>query len=331
MLKKAWFYPSFVLLCLSGWTIYVLDTGFLAELSNYWSIMLTMVFGSFIAGASSEGGGAVAFPVMTLALNIAPQVARNFSLAIQSIGMTAASLYIIGSGIKIENKAVLWGSIGGIFGIFISSMLFTGLFSPVHLKLFFVSLWLAFGYALYRINKNHGSMTLVELPRLGSIDKLKLVGFGLIGGMVTGLIGNGIDILLFCLLTLHYGISEKISTPTSVVLMTINTITGMLIHSFIIRDFVEGAEAFNYWIACIPIVVFGAPLGAWFISKLNRQIIASILYTIIVVQFITAYVVLYVRGQMNAQLLIFSLGVLSLGLVLFYWISRRRRRSTTAV
>ena len=35
---------------------------------------------------TSEGGGAVAFPVMTLALEIPPAVARDFSLMIQSCG-----------------------------------------------------------------------------------------------------------------------------------------------------------------------------------------------------------------------------------------------------
>jgi hypothetical protein len=38
------------------------------------------------SGMTSEGGGAVAFPVMTLALGIPPAVARDFSLMIQSCG-----------------------------------------------------------------------------------------------------------------------------------------------------------------------------------------------------------------------------------------------------
>ena len=45
-----------------------------------------MIFGSMVAGATSEGGGAVAFPVMTLALKIAPSIARDFSLMTQSCG-----------------------------------------------------------------------------------------------------------------------------------------------------------------------------------------------------------------------------------------------------
>ncbi|HRV81343.1 MAG TPA: hypothetical protein P5218_07905, partial [Planctomycetota bacterium] len=35
-----------------------------------WFMSVTMVVGSFIAGATSEGGGAVAFPVMTLLFKI---------------------------------------------------------------------------------------------------------------------------------------------------------------------------------------------------------------------------------------------------------------------
>lgn len=47
---------------------------------------VTMLLGSFVAGITSEGSGAVAFPVMTLALHLNPQVARDFSIMIQSVG-----------------------------------------------------------------------------------------------------------------------------------------------------------------------------------------------------------------------------------------------------
>jgi len=47
---------------------------------------ITMIFGSMVAGATSEGGGAVAFPVMTLVLKIKPTIARDFSLMTQSCG-----------------------------------------------------------------------------------------------------------------------------------------------------------------------------------------------------------------------------------------------------
>jgi len=52
---------------------------------------------------TSEGGGAVAYPVMTLAFNIKPSVARDFSLIIQSCGMTAAAFTILFMVRKCDN------------------------------------------------------------------------------------------------------------------------------------------------------------------------------------------------------------------------------------
>ena len=51
--------------------------------------------GQLVLGMTSEGGGAVAFPVMTLALGIKPSVARDFSLMIQSCGMMMLSTHFL--------------------------------------------------------------------------------------------------------------------------------------------------------------------------------------------------------------------------------------------
>ena len=61
-----------------------------AQVAGYWA-SITMVFGSMIAGATSVGGGAVAFPVFTLALGVTPLVARDFSLMIQTVGALRCS------------------------------------------------------------------------------------------------------------------------------------------------------------------------------------------------------------------------------------------------
>ncbi len=61
---------------------------FFSYFPDRYLLSITMVFGATIGGMTSEGGGAVAFPVMTLALGIKPSVARDFSLMIQSCGKT---------------------------------------------------------------------------------------------------------------------------------------------------------------------------------------------------------------------------------------------------
>jgi hypothetical protein len=67
-----------------------------------------MVFGATIGGMTSEGGGAVAFPVMTLALGIKPAVARDFSLMIQSCGKHLRSQQFITGFIAFWQIVLFW-------------------------------------------------------------------------------------------------------------------------------------------------------------------------------------------------------------------------------
>jgi hypothetical protein len=79
-----------------AWAVVGGNAAFHALFAN-WRVAVTMVFGSLVGGGTSEGGGAIAFPVFTKLLHIAAPIARNFSLAIQTVGMGAASLAILTS------------------------------------------------------------------------------------------------------------------------------------------------------------------------------------------------------------------------------------------
>jgi uncharacterized membrane protein YfcA len=301
---------------LTVWGIYVYSYSKLDLFSDNWPISLLMVFGSFIAGASSEGGGAIAFPGLTLIFNTPPEVARNFSLAIQSIGMSAASIAIIKMKLPVEKRAILYAAIGGFLGILLGAYFIAPFIPAKPAKLFFVSVWLSFGLALWLINRDKTREVQTKIIDFTKSDGYKLIFFGFIGGVITSIFGSGIDILTFCLLTLHFKISEKVATPTSVILMTTNTIAGFLIHILLIRDF--QAIAFDYWLVCIPVVVIFAPLGAYFISGRSRRFIAGLLITIIMVQFLGAMIIL----KPDFYLSLFCLVVFILGSVFFWLLSQ---------
>lgn len=273
--------------------------------SESWSLFLrdwymtgTMIFGSFIAGASSEGGGAIAYPVMTLGFQIAPDVARNFSLAIQSIGMTAATLWILAKRISIE-KTYLWLAMsGGTLGIILATYFIVPLVAPAYAKMVFVSFWLSFGIALFVINHIGKRDTVTSLSSLNRRQKSELFFIGFLGGMLSAIFGNGIDICTFAFVTLKYNLSEKIATPTSVILMASNAIVGTVIHFFFIRDMQP--EAVDFWLVCIPVVILGAPFGAYIVNKIKRLAIAYLLYVIIVAQFIAAIFIIQPSGVLIA-------------------------------
>ena len=65
---------------------------------------------------TSEGGGAVAFPVMTLVFSIKPAIARDFSLMIQSAGMSAAAFTIYFMKVQLEWHSLILCTLGGLGG-----------------------------------------------------------------------------------------------------------------------------------------------------------------------------------------------------------------------
>lgn len=298
------------------WIIYMAVTSQWFLFAKNWFMSLTMVFGSFIAGASAEGGGAVAFPAMTLIYRITPAVARNFSLAIQSIGMTAAAWLIIRNRYKIEYKYLVPASIGGTLGIILGTYYLVPLVPVPFVKMLFVTFWLSFGIVLYYINHVDKRIVVNELNTVPVFDFVLLIIVGIFGGGLSSLLGSGLDIFSFSYITMRYHLSEKVATPTSVVIMAINTVIGFLLHILIIGDF--GPEEFHYWLVCIPIVVWGAPLGAYFISKRTRHFIARFLYLIISAQFIGAWLIIKPEGS----LLYFTAVIFVFGILFFFYFSR---------
>ena len=96
MLKnRTYLYFKIAVVILVLWLCYFTYANQWHLLQKLWMIPATMTFGSFIAGFSAEGGGAVAFPVFTKLLHVLPSDAKQFSLLIQSVGMTMASIFII--------------------------------------------------------------------------------------------------------------------------------------------------------------------------------------------------------------------------------------------
>jgi uncharacterized protein len=317
-------YFVFLITVLCCWGGYVWQHQPIAMIfAREWAAMLTMVFGSFIAGASPEGSAAIAYPIFTLLLKISPDATRNFAFAIQSIGMSSATLLIIGLRLKVEWNYIKFVTLGGVFGLIFGTAYIVPLISPLLAKLFFVSLWLSFGIALWRENRHSQRQVFDAIQDFQKNDKIRLVAFGVVGGVISSIFGTGINIFTFCLMTIYYRVNEKVATPSSVIIMTAETLLGFFLHTQILHDFNQ--KSFELWLACIPVVVFFAPLGAFVISKLPRKSIAQILYVILVTQFVGAMWVI----RPNAVQALLSVATLLSGLLLFGYLAKLKRTTNT--
>ena len=222
-----------LILLVSIYTAWLLIQGVNSALTNFIeqiSIAITMVFGSFVAGGTALGGGAVAFPVMTKVLNIEPATAKVFSLAIQSFGMTAASLTIIFGGIKYYRSVVLLALIGAIPGVFLSLLFIADLVPRLATKSIFSIFLLVFAITLLRSHwRGNQQLTIAVNCKKSS---LIVIATAFLGGMVSGLIGSGADIAIFALLMLYFKADIKLATATSVLIMAVTSVIASIVNSF---------------------------------------------------------------------------------------------------
>lgn len=261
-----------------------------------WYMTVTMLVGSTIAGATSEGGGAVAFPMMTLAFGILPSVARDFSFMIQSVGMTSAAFAILYMRVKVEVRALVYCTLGGVAGIIFGLEQVAPSLTPAYSKMYFVCIWFGFAFSLFWLNRNYHRRVFEEIPDFEAFSKfgiswraLVLLASGFVGGIFSSISGAGIDFCCFSILTLLFRVSEKIATPTSVILIAINTCVGFLYQNFI-NGGVHG-QAWGFFAVCVPVAVIGAPFGSCVGSHFHRLVLAFMVYIVDVAQFILALIV----------------------------------------
>ncbi|MDJ0634868.1 MAG: sulfite exporter TauE/SafE family protein [Xenococcaceae cyanobacterium MO_188.B29] len=304
-----------ILVALTVWTIWLILTGPIQALSNLilnWKAALTMIFGSMVAGGTSMGGGAVAFPVFTKVLHVPPSEAKVFSLAIQSIGMSAASLTIVAMKTKVEWRFIRWASLGGIPGIILGSVFLAPVLPSNVIKFSFTMMVCSFALVLFALNRTRRRRNLA-IPSWGKREQVFSLVAGLWGGVVSGLVGSGMDIVGFSVMILLFGLCEKVSTPTSVILMAINAVVGFILHQYFIGDFVEPVT--NYWLAAVPVVVVGAPTGAILCNFMKRKTIVRMMISLILIESVSSFLLI----PLTAKLLCSSLFVFAIFSSIYYW------------
>jgi uncharacterized membrane protein YfcA len=290
---RIYLYPSVLFLIYLVWGTYLFVAERWSIFGDWWPMSLTMAFGSFVAGATAAGGAAVAFPVFTKLLQIPAEDARTFGLMIQSAGMTMASLVILTRRIKILPDVVSWVSVGGALGMVVGSLLIP--IPPPYPKILFTFVIASFGIALTISRwlfqwEPHNDFCVGGWPR-----RLLFIAIGVIGGIFASNTGSGIDMLTFIVLTLVFGVNEKVGTPTTVIIMAINSLIGFFIHGAVIQDI---GIVWEYWLACVPVVILGAPLGAYVAGRVGRDAIIYLLLTLILAELTTTILLIPFTSDM---------------------------------
>ena len=234
-------------------------------LAHQWYYPAMMVAGAFVAGFTPEGGGAVAFPVLNVFLHVDRVLARDFSMMIQSVGMTSASIYILShkdTVLKDYKPLLVFIPV-----CFIGFLLGMATLQQIHVYLiqaFFLCLSATFVTA-YFFSSHRGTLT--HLLTKSTMDHVYLGIILILGGMVSSLFGTGGDVILYTLLVTRFHMTAKISTRMSIVLQAAISILGYSYRAF--YDHGLSNYQIRTWLCAAPVVLFMAPFGAYALSRLH--------------------------------------------------------------
>lgn len=254
-------------LALVAWAGLFTATGTWQVIGETWIYPAIMVLGAFVAGMTPEGGGAVAFPVLSVFFEIDRGLARDFSLMIQSIGMTSATVFILSHPTTDRRafKPLLW-FLPICFAGFAIGML-TLQHTPVFIiQALFLALIVTFS-AAYVFNKHRGDRDGLVLSR--PIDVPAIAFILLLGGMCASLFGTGADIVLYTLMVSRFRLKEKVATQMSIILMAMTSVFGYAWRAFIDADL--ALSQFQAWLSAWPVVLFMAPFGVYVLKQINVE------------------------------------------------------------
>ena len=252
----------------------------------HWYYPAMMVGGAFVAGFTPEGGGAVAFPVLSVFLKVDRVLARDFSMMIQSIGMTSASIFLLSHPRTIikEYKPLLWFIPIALVGTSVGFLTLQKI--PVYIiQAMFLALSATFVIAYY-VSDHRGIKEVVELDGKLDMFYLCLVLFG--GGLVSSLFGTGADVVLYVLLITQFNMTAKKATRMSIVLQAAISIFGFAWRAFVDHGLTR--YQIDTWLCAFPVVLFMAPFGVYILSRLHvdwmlRAIIALNIFQLLYFNF----------------------------------------------
>jgi uncharacterized membrane protein YfcA len=270
------------------WTSLIIFGDHWKETLEHWPIALAMSLGSYVAGSTPMGGGTIGFPVLVLLFDMPGALGRNFGLAIQSIGMVSASIYILSL-----RKSVAWGLlkpalIGSLIGTPLGAVFVAPFVPDIWIKLTFAIVWASFG--IMHILKMRELVSAQGQNRKWYGRRFP-IGFiiGILGGIVASITGVGIDMIVYATLVLLYRTDLKIAIPTSVILMAFTSVVGIFTNIALScvnpTLYKIDPEVYANWLAAAPVVALGAPLGAYIVSLISRTPTLILVSLLCVAQF----------------------------------------------
>lgn len=249
---------------------------------THWPIALAMVFGSYVAGSTPMGGGTVGFPILVLAFGLPARLGRDFSFAAQSVGMVSAAIFILARGQRVAWPLLRGAMLGAVIGLPVGLFVIAPHVPDLWTKLLFAVAWASFGVMhLFRLRSIAGQQGRTTLSD-GWSFRAGVVSAALASATIVAATGVGVDMFVYVVLVLLCRADLKVAIPTAVIAMAFTSVLGVALVAA--TDGMTPGTVDN-WLAAVPVVVLGAPMGAYVVSRIGRTPTLLIVAVLCVFQF----------------------------------------------
>lgn len=153
---------------------------------------------------------------------------------IQSIGMIMASILIVARGVRVLPHVIGWVSGGGVLGMVMGT--FVLVIPDPFPKILFTLGATSFAVAMVISRWVLKWTPRKDLALWNGRTRLIFLVVGIFGGIFAAHTGSGADMLTFIVLTLAFGVDEKVSVPTTVIIMALNSLVGFFLHGAVMQD-----------------------------------------------------------------------------------------------
>lgn len=304
--KHLWVWMLWLVAFYATWLFLLQAEGAWTAAKEHWPIALAMAIGSYAAGSTPMGGGTVGFPVLVLFFEMPATLGRDFSFAVQSIGMVSASIFILARRQPLAWAMLKGAVLGALMGAPLGIVFFAPLVPDLWIKVAFAVLWGSFGVLhLYRIGEIASNIGMTEFDE--HWDHRVGIVLGLVGSLLAvSVTGVGIDMVVYAALVLLCRADLKIAIPTSVIIMAFTSVYGVVIKT-LTDSWTPGV--YENWLAAAPVVALGAPLGVFIVEHIGRKPILLVVAVLCVGQFVwTCYVERAALGLWGLTLALLALG-----------------------
>jgi len=135
-----------------------------------------------------------------------------------------------------------------------------------------------------------------------------------ISGMVTAMIGTGVNVVLFLFTVTILGLNPRVGITSSIFAMAVISVLGLLVlgfgHGQLNVELAPSGEVvaiggtqlgplpadrydlLGLWLAAVPVVIWGAPLGTYIVHRVKEQTLVAFVGTLAVVEVLSTFILL---------------------------------------